>query len=112
MKRHASIRFALFIVAVLIVVPAAAHWLAAQPAAADQPSRASSSAAGAAPQSQVTLLPVGDATIREADPATHYGTDPALRIYSYPGQPWTKRLLLRFDLGAGLPAHAWIQDAR
>jgi hypothetical protein len=110
MKRLRTLWLPSFIVLVAVVV-LLPTWRQGQPVAAaapdTEPRPAVPGAAG-----PVTLLAVADATLKSGFPNANFGAADTLDLGYVGGGRNIDRMLLRFDLAAGLPSGAVIDSAQ
>ena len=107
MKGSPHLRLSVFVVAILTVVLLAAGWSAPVNAAGADLRPAHPNAAG-----PVTLLAVADTTLKSGFPNANFGGTDTLDLEYASGGRTIARVLLRFDLAAGLPSGAVIDSAQ
>ena len=110
MKDSPHLRLSLFVIAILTVILLAGGWSAPLNAAAALGADLRPAIPSAA--SPVTLLAVADTTLKSGFPNANFGGADTLDLEYAGGGRNMARVLLRFDLAAGLPSGAFIDSAQ
>ena len=110
MKGSPNLRLSLFFVAILTAILLLGGW-STPPSAAGTPEAAPQPAAPSV-DGPVTLLAVADATLKSGFPNANFGGTDALDLEYAGGGRNIARVLLRFNLSAGLPSGTVIDSAQ